>query len=71
VLSGMIAGETTESVTLRREQGQQDTVRRADLEELRATGKSFMPDGFESKITPEQLADLIEFLRTPDVSQLD
>jgi putative heme-binding domain-containing protein len=66
VLSGMIAGETTESVTLRREEGQQDTIRRSDIEELRATGKSLMPDGLEAKITPDQLADLLEFLRNPN-----
>ena len=65
VLSGMIAGETTESVTLRREQGQQDTILRSDIEELRATGKSLMPDGLERKITPDQLADLLAFLRIP------
>lgn len=71
VLSGMIAGETAESVTLRREQGQQDTIPRSDIEELRATGKSLMPDGLEAKITPDQLADLIEFLRDPNVKQLN
>jgi putative membrane-bound dehydrogenase-like protein len=69
VLNGLIAGETTESVTLRREEGQQDTIRRADIEELRASGKSIMPDGLEEKLTPDQLADLLEYLHHPEVNQ--
>jgi len=71
VLNGVIAGETTESVTLRRDEGQQDTISRSNIEELRATGKSIMPDGLEAKLTPDQLADLIEFLHHPDVNQLN
>jgi putative heme-binding domain-containing protein len=71
VLNGVIAGETTGSVTLRREEGQQDTIPRSDIDELRATGKSIMPDGLEVKLTPDQLADLLEFLHHPDVNQLN
>jgi putative heme-binding domain-containing protein len=71
VLNGLIAGETTESVTLRREEGRQDTIRRGDIEELRASGKSIMPDGLEDKLTPDQLADLLEFLHHPDATQLN
>jgi putative heme-binding domain-containing protein len=70
VLSGLIAAETTESVTLRREEGQQDTILRSDIEQLRASGKSIMPDGLEQRISPEQLTDLLEFLHNPDVHQL-
>jgi putative heme-binding domain-containing protein len=67
VLSGLIAGETSDSITLRREEGQQDTIPRSDIEQLRASGKSIMPDGLEQKLTPDQLADLLEFLHHPDV----
>ena len=71
VLNGVIAGETTESVSLRREEGQQDTIPRSNIEELRASGKSIMPDGLEEKLTPDQLADLLEFLHHPDVKLLN
>ena len=70
VLNGLIAAETTESVTLRREEGQQDTILRNDIEQLRASGKSMMPDGLEQKLSPDQLTDLLEFLHNPDVHQL-
>jgi putative membrane-bound dehydrogenase-like protein len=65
ILTGMIAAETADSVTLRREEGQQDTIPRSNIESLRATGKSLMPDGLEEKLTPDQLADLLEFLHQP------
>jgi putative heme-binding domain-containing protein len=71
VLNGLIAGETTESVTLRREEGRQDTILRRDIEELRSTGKSIMPDGLENLITPEQLADLLEFMRRSEIGHLE
>jgi putative membrane-bound dehydrogenase-like protein len=66
ILSGLIAAETADSVTLVREEGQHDTIPRGNLEQLRASGKSIMPDGLEQKLTPEQLADVIEYLQHPN-----
>jgi putative heme-binding domain-containing protein len=71
VLSGLIAAETAESVTLRREEGKQDTIPRSEIEQFKASGKSMMPDGLEQTLTPDQLVDLLEFLHDPDVKQLN
>jgi putative heme-binding domain-containing protein len=71
VLTGLIAAETAESVTLRREEGQQETLPRSKIDQFRASGKSLMPDGLEQKLTPDQMADLLEFLHQPDVDQLN
>jgi putative heme-binding domain-containing protein len=71
VLTGLIAAETAESVTLRREEGQQETLPRSKIDQFRASGKSLMPDGLEQKLTPDQMADLLEFLHHPDVYQLN
>src|SRR5262249_1512513 len=70
VLTGVIAGETTAGVTLRRAGGEEETIPRNQIDELRATNKSFMPDGFEEKLKPQQLADLLEFLRRPEAGLL-
>jgi hypothetical protein len=35
------------------------------LKELISLGRSLMPEGLEAAITPEQMADLIAFLRKP------
>jgi putative membrane-bound dehydrogenase-like protein len=63
VLSGLIVGETASSLTLRRAEGQTDTVLRQDVEEVRSTGVSLMPEGMEKDITVEQMADLLTFLK--------
>jgi putative heme-binding domain-containing protein len=71
VLSGLIVAETAESVTLRREEGELQTILRTEIEQLRASGKSMMPDGLEQNLTPEQMTDLLEFLHQPDVHLLN
>jgi putative heme-binding domain-containing protein len=65
IMTGLLAAETADSVTLRREERQQDTIPRDNIEQLRASGKSLMPDGLEQKLTPDELADLLEFLHHP------
>jgi putative membrane-bound dehydrogenase-like protein len=63
VLSGLIAAETTASLTLKRAENQTDTVLRQDIEEVRSTGTSLMPEGLEKNITVEEMADLLGFLK--------
>lgn len=65
-LAGIIVAETADSVTLRSAGGQQETLHRSRIEQLRSTGKSIMPDGFEEKLSVQQFADVLEFLRRPD-----
>src|SRR5262245_19476556 len=62
VATGILAVETPSSVTLRRAEKQEDTILRAQIEEIRATAKSLMPDEFEKQISKQELADLIEYL---------
>ena len=61
--SGVLASETGNSVTLVEPDGKQRILLRTDLEELISTGKSLMPDGLEKDLTPQDLADLIVFVR--------
>jgi putative membrane-bound dehydrogenase-like protein len=62
-MTGIIAAETASSITLRRAENQTDSVLRQDIEEVRSTGVSLMPEGLEKTITIEQMADLISFLK--------
>lgn len=62
VLTGMIANETGVSLTLRRQEGKEDVLLRADIEELAASGQSLMPEGLEKDLKPRELADLIAYL---------
>jgi len=64
VLTGMIASETAGSLTLRRAEGKQDVVLRSNIEEMISTGLSLMPEGLEKEISIEQMADLLEFVKS-------
>ncbi len=63
VIDGVIAAETASSVTLRRAEDKTDVILRRDIEEIRSTGKSLMPEGLEKDITLQEMADLITFLK--------
>jgi putative heme-binding domain-containing protein len=64
-LSGMIASETASAITLTRQDGQSDVLLRADLEALKNSGQSLMPEGLERDLTPADLADLIAYINAP------
>ena len=63
VLTGLIASETDAGLTLKRAQNQEETVPRSEIEEMASSGKSLMPEGVEQKVSPQEMADLIEYLR--------
>jgi putative heme-binding domain-containing protein len=62
-LLGVIAAETAGSVTLRLPEDKTVTLLRQDIDELRSTGRSLMPDGLEKNIPPQAMADLIAYLK--------
>ncbi|QEH35651.1 Cytochrome c [Aquisphaera giovannonii] len=65
-LTGLLVEETPSSLRLRRAEGLEDVIPRADVEALRSTGRSLMPDGLEQNLTPADLADLIAYLKSPE-----
>ncbi|HTU20947.1 MAG TPA: PVC-type heme-binding CxxCH protein [Gemmataceae bacterium] len=64
VFSGLIAADTASSVTLRRGEKAEDTILREQIEDIQATGKSLMPEGLETQLSKQDLADLIAYLHT-------
>jgi putative membrane-bound dehydrogenase-like protein len=69
VLTGLIASETPTSVTLKQALGKEETVLRSDIEELLASKNSLMPQGVEAKITKQEFADLLAYLKGEGVDQ--
>jgi putative membrane-bound dehydrogenase-like protein len=61
--AGLLAEETATTLKLRRAEGVEDTLLRSEIDELRSTGKSLMPEGLEQNINLQEMADLIAFLR--------
>ena len=62
IWNGMIMDDTENSISLRRVDGSEVKVLRLQIESLRSTGFSFMPEGFENQIDMRQMSDLVSFL---------
>jgi putative heme-binding domain-containing protein len=63
-ITGMIVDESPTSVTIRRADGTSETVLRVHIEELRSTGMSFMPEGLETQVNHQGMADLLAYLNS-------
>ncbi len=63
IYSGVLAAESATHVTLRREEGKEDTILRKDIEEMAASRTSLMPEKVEQEIKPQEMVDLIAYLR--------
>jgi putative membrane-bound dehydrogenase-like protein len=62
VLTGLLASETKTAVEVIDAEAKRHTVLRQDIEELQASPKSLMPDGFEKQVKPEEIVNLLAFL---------
>jgi putative membrane-bound dehydrogenase-like protein len=63
VFNGLVASETAEAVVLRMAEGKEQTIGRGEIEVIRASEVSLMPEGVEKDIKPQDMADLLEFLK--------
>lgn len=63
-LNGLIRDETDNSFTLLSAEGRTSLILRSDVEMIRSTGKSLMPEGLEQNLTPADLSHLHAWLRT-------
>jgi putative membrane-bound dehydrogenase-like protein len=63
VLTGILAAETATSITLRQQGGKEVILPRSQIEELKSSGLSLMPEGLERAIDKQQMADLIAFIK--------
>jgi putative heme-binding domain-containing protein len=62
--NGIISSETSTSITLVGPDGKSQQLLRNELDELASTGKSLMPDGLEKDLSPQDIADIIAFVRS-------
>ncbi len=62
VKTGMLVGESRTSIELVDTQGKRETILREDIESLKASTKSLMPEGFEDQMTKNDMRDILEFL---------
>jgi putative heme-binding domain-containing protein len=60
--TGIVVAETATSITLRRPEGQQETILRDEIDSIGGSGRSLMPEGLEQRIAPDEMADLLALL---------
>ena len=60
--AGMLSAEADNAITLRGLNGVEQVVFRRDLQSLVSSGRSLMPEGLETSINEQAMADLIAFL---------
>lgn len=62
VINGLMASETKTSIELYDSEGKKNIVLREDIDQLLASSKSLMPEGFEKQVTAADIINLLEFL---------
>ena len=63
---GLLAASTTTSYMIRSQGGVEVVVMRKDVEELRDTQVSLMPENLLEGLGPQEVADLLEFIKQVD-----
>ncbi len=64
VFTGFVVSEGASTVQIRESSGALRELKRSDIEERRRQEPSAMPEGIAANLTPEQLADLVAYLRS-------
>ena len=61
--TGILVSESPTSVTLRKEKGASESILRKDIEFIKASSVSLMPSNLHEQTSPQDVADLLGFLR--------
>ena len=63
-VTGMIVDESAANITLKRAENATDTIPRGEIEMLKGTGQSIMPEGLEKQLDRQAVADLLAYLNS-------
>jgi putative heme-binding domain-containing protein len=63
VATGILKTETSTSITLRQQGGKEAVIARSEIDELKSSGLSLMPEGLEKQIPHQEMADLLSFIK--------
>lgn len=64
LMLGLIAGELGETIELKTSSGENVRLNRGEVEEIRVTSESLMPENLVDELTPQNLADLSAYLQS-------
>jgi putative membrane-bound dehydrogenase-like protein len=68
-LTGLLTGESAGNVILKTLDDQDHPLPRPALKSLTSTERSLMPQGFESVLSPQDVADLMSYLKSPTTGE--
>ena len=63
IATGILSAETSTSITLRQQGGKEAVIPRDEIDELKSSGLSLMPEGLERQIPLQEMADLLSFIK--------
>jgi putative heme-binding domain-containing protein len=64
-VDGVLGAQTAATITLNREEGKQDVIQRKDIKNMYVNNLSAMPADLEKQVSVEQMADLLEYIKSP------
>ena len=64
IVDGVLGPQSPTTITLRHEDGKEDVIRREDIQAMRVSNLSAMPDDLDKQVSVDQMADLLKFLKT-------
>ncbi len=62
VLTGLLAEDNARRVVLKMQGGKLETIARGDVDTMRVSNISLMPEQIENQMTPQEIVDLFTFL---------
>jgi len=62
VMNGLLASESKTAIEIFDAEGKKHAIQRDEIDELVASPKSLMPEGFEKQLKPEEISNMLEFL---------
>ena len=64
ILSGLLAHQSSDAVTLRDAGGAEVQLRRERIQQMKRSEKSIMPEGLERALSPDEFRDLLAYLQS-------
>ena len=68
-LAGLVEDRSSHSLTIAAADGRRHEVKLSEIDQLKSSGTSLMPEGLETKLTPSAFDDLLAFLRAISTSK--
>ena len=62
--AGIITNDTASSMTIKMMGGVEKTLQRADIKGSSSSGQSLMPEGLETGLSVEDMADLLSYIES-------